>query len=184
MNHEDQLRFWAKVDSAGGYDACWPWLGCVNPQTGYGQHSIPKAVQVEWGGQRTVTAAVISCSLIHGPRPTGMHVLHSCDNRPCCNPAHLRWGTQTENNREAWVRGGQQSGERHHQARLTDVQVAEVVARAKAGERVTDLAAEYGTDQSTLWAWMRGEGRFQTLCATTEAGRIPIESVVAIKAVA
>lgn len=159
MNHEDQLRFWAKVDASGIHDECWPWLGYVNPQTGYGQHSIPKAVRGEWGGQRTVTAAVISCSLIHGPRPTGMHVLHSCDNRACCNPAHLRWGTQAENNREAWDRGRQASGERHHAARLTDAQVAEVVARAKAGERVPDLAKEYGIDWSLIYSWMRGEGR-------------------------
>ena len=111
-------------------------------------------------------------------------MLHSCDNRVCCNPAHLRWGTQAENNREAWERGGQRSGERHHQARLTDVEVAEVVARAKAGEKVRDLADEYGIDWSVIYVWKRGEGRYQTVCATTEAGRIPVESVVAPKAVA
>ena len=159
MNHEDQLRFWAKVDASGIHDECWPWLGYVNPQTGYGQHSIPKTQQDEWGGQRTVTAPVISCSLIHGPRPAGMHLLHSCDNRECCNPAHLRWGTQTENNREAWDRGRQADGERHHAARITDAQVAEVVGRAKAGERVLALASEYGIDPSNLYSWMRGEGR-------------------------
>ncbi len=159
MNYDDQLRFYAKVDSTGGYDACWPWLGYVNPQTGYGQHSIPKAQQDEWAGQRTVTAPVISCTLIHGPRPGGMVVLHSCDNRQCCNPAHLRWGTQAENNREAWDRGRQRSGERHPQARLTDAQVIEVVGRAKAGERVLALASQYGIDPSNLYSWMRGEGR-------------------------
>lgn len=176
--------FWIKVDDSAGPDACWPWDGCVNPRTDYGQQSIPKAERHAWGGQRTVAAHVISCTLAHGPRPDGMQVLHSCDNRRCCNPAHLRWGTQAENNREAWERGGQQSGERHHQARLTDAQVAEVVARAKAGEAVRDLANEYGVNWSVLYSWMRGEGRGQTLCATTEAGRIPISSVVAPKAVA
>lgn len=29
------------------------------------------------------------------------YVLHSCDNRKCCNPDHLRRGTQSENMREA-----------------------------------------------------------------------------------
>jgi len=31
------------------------------------------------------------------PIPEGMYVLHSCDNKICCEPEHLRLGTQAEN---------------------------------------------------------------------------------------
>ncbi len=31
----------------------------------------------------------------------GRYVLHSCDNRICCNPAHLRYGTQRDNVHDA-----------------------------------------------------------------------------------
>lgn len=33
----------------------------------------------------------------HGDLPADVHVLHSCDNPPCCNPAHLRPGSHLEN---------------------------------------------------------------------------------------
>lgn len=37
--------------------------------------------------------------------PDGMYVLHSCDTRLCCNPRHLRPGTQAQNIKQAYERG-------------------------------------------------------------------------------
>lgn len=40
------------------------------------------------------------------PFPKGeWEVLHSCDNKECFNPEHLRWGSRSENIREAYSRG-------------------------------------------------------------------------------
>lgn len=40
--------------------------------------------------------------LTKGDIPDGLLILHSCGNRRCCNPAHLRQGTQSENVKQEW----------------------------------------------------------------------------------
>jgi hypothetical protein len=80
-------RFWEKVDR-GEPDECWPWMGARDP-SGYGRFAV--------GADRSEKASRIAWRLTNGAVPTGLHILHSCDNPPCCNPAHLRPGTHQEN---------------------------------------------------------------------------------------
>jgi hypothetical protein len=90
-------RFWRKVDTSGGPDACWPWLGYVmrdelrSPQ-GYGQFR-PSGVL----GRRLWKAHRFALFLATGEVPQGMDACHECDNTVCCNPSHLWWGTHQEN---------------------------------------------------------------------------------------
>lgn len=53
-----------------------------------------------YGHVRGKKAHRISFEHFVGPIPDGLHVLHSCDNPPCINPAHLRVGTQADNMRD------------------------------------------------------------------------------------
>ena len=69
---------------------CWEWGGYTNP-SGYGQTRI--------GGRngKAILAHRLSWLVYIGEIPDGMHILHKCDNPPCCNPSHLFAGTNTDN---------------------------------------------------------------------------------------
>ncbi len=80
-------RFFKKVDTSGGPDACHPWTGRLS-RNGRGQFSI--------GARKKETASRVAFFLEHGrwPEPCA---LHTCDNPPCCNVRHLFEGTQADN---------------------------------------------------------------------------------------
>ncbi len=79
--------FWARVDSSGGPDACWPWTGAVG-SAGYG------SVKVDG---RTKGAHRVAYELARGAIPRTLVLMHTCDVRLCCNPAHLEPGTTQQN---------------------------------------------------------------------------------------
>lgn len=90
--------------------------------------------------------------LLHGNDlpPWPAILMHTCDVRACCNPAHLRVGTIADNWRDCIDKGrsakppGFSVGQRNSRARLADVEVADLRRRFKTGERQRVLAAEYG----------------------------------------
>lgn len=113
--------------------------------------------------KRKIVAHRIAYELTHGPVPEGLHVLHSCDNRPCCNPAHLRVGTNAENvaDRAARRRGREhrQAGEANRNVKLSDEAVAAVRAAVTAGETQTAVALRFGVSQPQVSRIVRGEQR-------------------------
>ena len=135
------IRFWAKVDKSGGPDACWPWMGSRNPKTGYGR--------CHWNGRQQGTHRIAE-ELTRGPLPPKMQALHTCDNRPCCNPAHLFRGTNAENTADRNAKGRQAKGQAVGTARISDDTALAIKRRLAAGEGVTRLAREYGVAQSAV----------------------------------
>lgn len=53
-----------------------------------------------------VYAHDLICSAWEGPMPANHECCHSCDNRACVNPFHLRWGTRQDNVDDMMARRG------------------------------------------------------------------------------
>lgn len=67
---------------------CWLWLGSLTT-SGYGEVKIDRRARL---------AHRVVWTLERGAIPLGGDLLHSCNQATCVNPAHLRVGTQADNN--------------------------------------------------------------------------------------
>ena len=74
-------------------DKCWPWIGTVHKK-GYGMF---------WRENTEIKAHRAIYELKFGSIPNGMQVMHRCNVKVCCNPAHLQLGTDVENQAHASI---------------------------------------------------------------------------------
>jgi hypothetical protein len=156
----EQNRFWHKVDTSGGPDACWPWRGYLR-SNGYGGCCFRA---VEYKAHR------VAFFLTNGRLNTDLLVLHSCDNRACCNPRHLREGTPKQNSQDA-VRRGRNTrlhGEDNGKAKLTRRQVKSIrkmlrdVAAGKLRMYQYQIARHHGVSAATV-SYLKNGGRWDNV---------------------
>jgi hypothetical protein len=67
---------------------CWPWQGDCRANFGYGRLFIL---------HKHYLAHRLAYAIAHNTDPGPQCVLHTCDNPPCVNPAHLWLGSRSEN---------------------------------------------------------------------------------------
>ena len=124
-------------------NGCIEWRGGIKT-TGYGRIYINgKAISAH----RYVTA------LVYGEPSADLNALHSCDNRACINPDHLRWGTQAENMAERILR--------NHKPNLTGIKISRMKLKPEEVLEIRNLyasshrpynkvASQYGVSDITI----------------------------------
>lgn len=128
-------RFTDKVRKT---ETCWLFEGGIG-KSGYG---------VFWLDGKSISAHRFAYELWIGELPEGAMVLHSCGNRTCVNPAHLRLGDHAENMRDMVQHGKHLRGERHHFTPLTKDDVRDIRASYDTTKR---LARRYGISTTAIY---------------------------------
>lgn len=132
-------------------DKCIRWPFGLNAD-GYGQ--------IKFRGTSRIASQVMLI-LVTGEKPLGLECAHSCGNRICVNPRHLRFATPVENQADRLIHGTDNRGEKCVTAKLTETQVLEIYASS---ELQSVLAKNFGVCRSNIslikagksWSWLTG----------------------------
>ena len=121
MSISVKVRFWKKVNKRGPIHPvlgqCWIWTS-VKGGIEYEMLSLKR-------GQEYL-AHRISWNIHFGEIPTGIRVLHKCDNPKCVNPNHLFLGNQQDNMNDMKKKGRSLKGEKSPKHKLTKTKVLRI----------------------------------------------------------
>lgn len=146
-------RFWGHV-KVGTPEHCWEWRSYVGAE-GYGRFSVIHDCPVE--------ASRLAWAFHNKANPEDQFVLHTCDNKKCCNPHHLYLGDRSQNMRDFLSRNRHPHLERsaaeqdNGNSKLTRDDVVNIKAMIRSGISNTDIAAEYGVTHSAISLIRRGK---------------------------
>ena len=96
-----------------------------------------------------------------GPIPDGLECCHRCDNKPCCNPAHLFIGTHKQNMEDMAKkgRGNAVHGVKQGSSKLTDKKVAAIRKMYVPGViSMLKLASLFGVTEKAIWMIVHRQG--------------------------
>lgn len=154
-------RFWSKVQRESAQE-CWPWRG-ARTRHGYGMLALGQR------GANPVYAHRLSWELASGPIDGKRHVLHACDRPWCVNPAHLFLGSHLDNMRDAATKG-RLSVPRPRRQKVSDEQLEQIRALARAGVRQADLARNFGVSETFISLFLKGKRRQYGAAALRKVG--------------
>jgi hypothetical protein len=148
---------WSKVDKRGD-DECWNWLGYIN-HDGYGRTWIN---DIGYYAHRVIyNLAYPNTITLSAPKSSSDSgfLLHTCDNRLCCNPKHLFVGTHLDNMLDKVAKGRQatfpqDSGPR---CKLSMSQAREARELRKKGISVRELALKFNISLPSMKTLLAGK---------------------------
>jgi len=141
---------WSKVDVK-NFDDCWPWIGSVT-ENGYGRTWInDKGYYAHRVIFNLANPNMIELSAPKNKKAQGF-LMHTCDNRICCNPNHLRVADLRENNLDARVKGRvkHKSGGEHHRSVFTNEQIEKIVFLRQNGATAKIIAEKLNAKKATV----------------------------------
>ena len=150
----DIARFWKWVDRRGP-DDCWLWIGSKGLPNPCGMVYGNFGVTLTDGRSYSYRAHRFAWMLSNGQLPKGLVVMHRCDTPLCCNPSHLKAGTQADNLHDRDAKGRQLNGERHNMVVLSEAQVRKIYLTPRSISHV-ELAKQYPVTHHAIWAIRRG----------------------------
>lgn len=114
LTDKQTKSFLCKVYKTNNKNDCWLWTRHRNAQ-GYGRFSTFRL--------GPLMAHRVAWTIESGKIPSGLLVLHKCDNPPCCNPNHLFLGTHLDNiidavKKNRWSTGDKNGSRTHPEKRL------------------------------------------------------------------
>lgn len=137
------VTFWDRVYSQAEWrDGCEVFTGCCDDD-GYGRiNRDGKLVRLH----RAVWERD------HGPIHAGKVIMHTCDNPPCINPAHLAIGTQPQNIADMDRKGRRVNlyGSQQSQAKLTETDIPDIRLMLGYGLSCEKIGAEYQVSSEAI----------------------------------
>lgn len=134
MMDEKQIKlFWNMVENKDP-DECWNWLG-KKTRDGYGA--------LRRNG-RFMSAHRASYEISTGDSANGYCVMHTCDNKTCVNPRHLKKGTHKENMQDMVAKGRQGKQLPRKKPTLPARSVLSIRRNYLLGQSKNSLAKEFG----------------------------------------
>jgi len=146
---------WSKVEKLKPNE-CWPRKGMIT-KSGYGR---------TWINDRGYYAHRVIFDLVNPGQielasPTNKKtkgfLMHLCDNKICCNTAHLQVATIKENNNDCQnkERRNLPKGEDHFRSVFTNDQIKNIIEMRQSGKTATQISVAMNKNRSTVKSLLR-----------------------------